>query len=295
MDNDQSAVSWSAIAAGATATAGLTLILIAVGSALGFSSVSPWPNSGLSATTFRISTGLYFVFTALIASTIGGYVAGRLRTKWTGLHTYEIQFRDTAHGFLAWAFANVVGAAFLATAAAGLAGGAATGLAAGAGVSGGQATNNSSADYYVTLLQRPPAGGPSSTGAESAPAAAPSEAPQQNNGAPARQMRLIITHAIANGGAPPDADRAYLAQLVSRQTGLSQADADKRVADVTMQVKAALDQGRRVAASISIWTAIAMLVGAFCAALAAIEGGQLRDRRWRGVFWTRAYNEPIGS
>jgi hypothetical protein len=34
-----------------------------------------------------------------------------------------------------------------------------------------------------------------------------------------------------------------------------------------------------------------MFVGAFAASLAAIEGGQLCDRRWRGVFWTRAYNE----
>jgi hypothetical protein len=295
MDNNQSAISWSAIAAGATGAAGLTLILIVIGSALGFSSVSPWPSSGVSATTFRISTGLYLVFSALIASTIGGYIAGRLRTKWTGVHNYEIQFRDTAHGFLAWAFANIVGAAFLASAAAILAGGAATGASAGAGASAGQAANNTNADYYVTLLMRPAAGQPSqATSPAPADNAAPAAAPQggaQNNGAAARQTRFIIAHSLANGGTVSNDDRAYLTELVSRQTGMSQTDADKRVTAVANQVRSTLDQARRAAASISIWSAIALLVGAFAASLAAIEGGQLRDRRWRGVFWTRGYNE----
>ena len=295
MDNNQSAISWSAIAAGAAGAAGLTLILIVIGSALGFSSVSPWPNSGVSATTFRISTGLYLVFSALIASTIGGYIAGRLRTKWTGVHTYEIQFRDTAHGFLAWAFANIVGAAFLAGAAAILAGGAATGASAGAGASAGQAANNTNADYFVALLMRPAAGQPSqATPPASTDNAAPAAAPQsgaQNNAAAARQTRFIIAHSLANGGTVSNDDRAYLAELVSRQTGMSQADAEKRVTAVANQVRSTLDQARRAAASISIWSAIALLVGAFAASLAAIEGGQLRDRRWRGVFWTRGYNE----
>ncbi len=295
MDNNQPAISWSAIAAGATGAVGLTLVLIVVGSALGFSSISPWPNSGVSATTFQISTGLYLVFTALIASTIGGYIAGRLRSKWTGIHNYEVQFRDTAHGFLAWAFANVVGAAFLASAAAVLAGGASTGMAAGAGASAGHAANNSNADYYVTLLMRPATGQPaqfSSLGpADKAATTGPAAGSEQDSGTAARQTRFIIAHSIANGGTVSNEDRAYLAQIVSRQTGMNQADAEKRVTDVTTQVQSTLDQARRVAASISIWTAIAMLIGAFSASLAAIEGGQLRDRRWRGVFWTRMYNE----
>jgi hypothetical protein len=298
MDNDQSATSWSAIAAGATAAAGITLILIVVGSALGFSSISPWPNSGVSAKTFQITTGLYLVVTALIASTVGGYIAGRLRTKWTGLHSYEIQFRDTAHGFLAWAFATVIGAAFLASAATVLAGGATTGAAAGAGASAGQAAGNADADYYVTLLMAPGTGQPAQAAAPAAdttaaatPGATPAAGGGQSGAAASRQAGFIIAHSIANGGTVSDQDRANLAQLVSRQTGMSQADAQRRVSEVTTQVQSALDQARRVAASVSIWTAIAMLVGAFAASLAAIEGGQLRDRRWRGVLWARAYNE----
>ena len=95
-------VSWAAVAAGAITAAALTLVLLAFGAGMGFSAVSPWSNSGISAGTFEIGTGLYLICVAMIASSIGGYIAGRLRTKWVGVHTHEVFFRDTAHGFLAW-------------------------------------------------------------------------------------------------------------------------------------------------------------------------------------------------
>src|ERR1039457_2610243 len=125
------AVSWPAIAAGAIAAAALTLVLLAFGAGMGFSAASVWGNSNISASTFQITTGLYLVVVVLLASAIGGYVAGRLRTKWAGVHTHEVFFRDTAHGFLAWGFATVLGAAFLAAAASNIAGGASPGLASG--------------------------------------------------------------------------------------------------------------------------------------------------------------------
>ena len=93
------AVSWAAIAAGAVAAAALTLVLLAFGVGMGFSVVSPWGNSGVSATTFEIGTGLYLIVVAMLASTIGGYIAGRLRTKWVGVHTHEVFFRDTLMAF----------------------------------------------------------------------------------------------------------------------------------------------------------------------------------------------------
>ena len=76
------------------------------------------------------------------------------------------------------------------------------------------------------------------------------------------------------------ADRTYVAQLVSSRTGLSQPDAEKRVNDVIAQAKSDLDKARSAAAKLALWLAAAMLVGAFAASLAAIEGGQLRDRRY---------------
>ncbi|PPK73021.1 hypothetical protein B0F87_11567, partial [Methylobacter tundripaludum] len=108
-----SAVSWSAIFAGAAATAALALILLMLGTGLGLSSVSPWAYSGVSATTFGVSSILWLTFTQLVASGMGGYLAGRLRTKWVSVHTDEVYFRDTAHGFLAWAVAALATAALL--------------------------------------------------------------------------------------------------------------------------------------------------------------------------------------
>src|SRR6202011_4809644 len=123
-ESTESAVSWAAVAAGAVAAAALTLALVAFGAGMGLSAVSPWSNAGVSATTFKVGTGIYLCVAAMLASTIGGYLAGRLRTKWTGLHTDEVVFRDTAHGFLAWAFAAVLSAAVLGAATSAIVGGA---------------------------------------------------------------------------------------------------------------------------------------------------------------------------
>src|SRR5471030_1473204 len=100
-----SAISWAAVAAGAVASAALTLLFIAFGAGIGLSAVSPWSDSGVSITKFKVGTGIYLVCVAIMASSVGGYLAGRLRTKWVGVHSHEVYFRDTAHGFLAWAFA----------------------------------------------------------------------------------------------------------------------------------------------------------------------------------------------
>ncbi len=254
------AVSWPAIAAGAIAAAAMTLVLLAFGAGMGFSAVSPWGNSGISASTFQITTGLYLIVVALLASALGGYVAGRLRTRWVGVHTHEVFFRDTAHGLLAWAFATVIGAGFLAAAASNIAGGASPGLAPAANVS---ATSGSGSplDYYVDALLRPN------------PAANPIAADQ---GAARREIAGILTKGIGDGDvAGPD--RIYVAQVVAARTGLNQADADKRVSNVIDQAKTDLDNARRAAAKLSLWLTAALLFGAFAASLAATQGGKVRD------------------
>ena len=108
-------VSWAAVAAGAIVSCALTLVVLAFGIGLGLSVVSPWAGSGVSATTFKIGTGLYLVVIAMLSSSIGGYIAGRLRSRWIGVHSDEVYFRDTAHGFVAWALATVLGAVLLAS------------------------------------------------------------------------------------------------------------------------------------------------------------------------------------
>lgn len=102
-----SAVSWSAVLAGTIAAIALTLTLLAIGSALGFASVSPWPGVGAGVTTFTIATGVWLVVTQWLSAAVGGYLAGRMRVRWHGLHTDEVFFRDTAHGLLTWATATV--------------------------------------------------------------------------------------------------------------------------------------------------------------------------------------------
>ena len=267
------AISWRAILAGGFAAAALTLALIAFGSAVGFSSISPWSDSGVSAGTFKVASGIYLVVVAMLSSTVGGYIAGRLRTRWTGLKTYEVQFRDTAHGFLAWSFATVMGAALLGAAATHLAAGVAQGAA-----KSNDPTASSPTAYYVDMLFRPAANARGG-GAAADPFTV------------TREAQAVFTHDIATQGDWPAADRTYLAQLVSARTGLAGADAEKRVSDTITAAKADADKARKAAASLSIWLTISMFVGAFAASLAAIEGGQLRDNRWKGVIGTRAYRE----
>jgi hypothetical protein len=250
-------VSWAAVAAGAITAAALTLVLLAFGAGMGFSAVSPWSNSGISAGTFEIGTGLYLICVAMIASSIGGYIAGRLRTKWVGVHTHEVFFRDTAHGFLAWGLATVLSAAFLATAASNIAGGASS-----TGVSAIQSAGSGGpVDYYAdALLRSNPGTSPNTT----------------DLGATRNEIARILMTGLRESDIPAP-DRTYVAQLVAAHTGLSQADAGKRVSDVINQAKTALDNARKAAAKLSLWLTASLLVGAFSASLAATDGGYVRD------------------
>src|ERR1700712_2484152 len=146
-----SGVSWAAVAAGGIASGALALVLLSLGTGLGLSVVSPWGNSGVSATTFKIGTGLYFIVMAMISSAIGGYLAGRLRTKGVGVQTTEVHFRDPAHGFLAWPAASVLGAVLLASPASSLVGGTLAGATQGAA----NAAQSSPMSGYVDTLLRP--------------------------------------------------------------------------------------------------------------------------------------------
>jgi hypothetical protein len=109
-----SAVSWPAIFAGTFAAVALSIVLTSLGAGLGLTTISAWPNSGASATAFTISAGIGLIVVQWLSSALGGFITGRLRTKWTGIHTHEVFFRDTAHGFLSWALATIVGTVLLA-------------------------------------------------------------------------------------------------------------------------------------------------------------------------------------
>ena len=258
-ESGNSAVSWPAVIAGATASLALTLVLLAFGMGLGVSSVSPWAGSGVSATTFKIGTGLYLIVMAMLSSAIGGYLAGRLRARWTGAHADEIYFRDTAHGFLAWALASIVGAAMIASplsaTISSVAGGAAQGAAA-------SATQSSASDAYLDQLLRPTT--PSS---------------DINNNQGRAEVGRLLSSSLKAGDLKP-ADKEYVAKVVAARTGLNQQEATKRVDDVIVQAKSDADAARKATASLAFWLTASLFIGALSAALAATEGGGLRDGTW---------------
>ena len=190
--SSQSAVSWAAIFSGALAAVSITLVLLALLAGLGLTSISPWPNSGASATTFTIGAGIGLIVVQWLAADIGGFLTGRLRTKWVSVHVHEIFFRDTAHGFLAWALATVTGILLFASAASSIIGGgvhaAATvagGAAQGAGQMAAQAASGVSA-YDVDSLFRSDRPDPAAN-------------PQNTNA----QVTRILASGIANGDMPP--------------------------------------------------------------------------------------------
>ena len=275
----QSAVSWGAIAAGAVGASALALLLIAFGAGLGLSAVSPWGNTGVSASTFKTGTGIYLVIVAVMSSAVGGYLAARLRSKWVGAHAHEVFFRDTAHGFIAWAFATLLSASALSSVTGYLASGTAAGVG-GAALAANRSVNP--ADIYVDKLFRPttadqPTSTPtSSPGAGNNLAAPSSTSPNQSR---AEVLRLW-TASFQDNQDLSTPDKTYVAQVVAARTGMSQSDAEKRVNNVITEAKSAADDARKGAAKLSFWLTAAMLFGAFAASLAAVEGGSLRDGTW---------------
>ncbi len=264
VESDLSAVSWGAILAGGAASAALTLVLLALGAGLGFSVVSPWPNAGVSTTSFGIGAGLYLIVVAMIASSVGGYLAGRLRTKWSGVATDEVYFRDTAHGFLAWAFATVLGVGVLAASATHIAAGASGGLT--------QAAGNAAAQSMDVTLDRLMRGSPATT-----PASSPDT---RNADATRAELGRLLAVGLAKSGDFPPGEFTYAAQLVASRSGLSAAEAEKRLTQIINESKSAADSARRMARNLALWLTASLLIGAFSASLAATEGGGLRDGTW---------------
>jgi hypothetical protein len=276
----QAAVSWAAITAGAVAAAALALVLISFGAGLGLSAISPWSDSGILASSFKTGTGIYLVIVAVMSSAVGGYLAARLRTKWVGIHTHEAFFRDTAHGFLVWAFATLLSASALSSATAYLA----NGTAAGLGGASSQATRSvNPADIYVDKLFRagaPMRAAPAPPSPVDSSATNPIAPTSINAGQSREEVLRLWTTSFHDNQDFSATDKAYLVQVVAARTGLSQADAQKRVDDVITEAKTAADDARKGAAKLSFWLTAAMLFGAFAASLAAVEGGSLRDGTW---------------
>jgi hypothetical protein len=297
-----SGVSWGAIFAGSAAAAVLSLVLLVLGTGLGFSLVSPWAHNGIGATTFGITTILWVTLTSLLASGMGGYLAGRLRTKWIDVHKDEVYFRDTAHGFLAWAVATLATATLLTSAIGSIVSG---GLQASASMAGGVAStamtaaggamstgsemmksdaNNGPMGYFVdSLFRRDMAGADLSSMNDTERDASKYAA---TNGSSSEVTR-ILRNALHTGELSEN-DVQYISQLVAQRTGQSPQDAKKRVNDIYAQLKTTLndaelaareaaDKARKASAYAALWLFISLFLGAFIASWMATYGGRRRD------------------
>ena len=281
VESSSSAVSWGPIVAGAVAAAALTFLLMLLGSGLGLTMVSPWSHEGAGVTTVAVSTAIWLVVVQWLSSGLGGYLTGRLRTRWVGIHTDETFFRDTAHGFMAWALATllvvfVLGSALSSAvgtgvqAASSVASGAAMGASAGAAGNAGNGGSNATS-YFVDALFRP---------TDPAKLAAPGT--EGDAAAASQASRILVASAAA--GEVSAADRTYLGQLVAARTGLSQPDATARVDAVLAQVndakikaQQAADAARKAGATFALLGALSLVIGAFIAIVAAVLGGRQRD------------------
>ncbi|PIO96553.1 conserved membrane hypothetical protein [uncultured Pleomorphomonas sp.] len=282
VESSSSAISWSAIIAGAFSAATLTFVLILLGSGLGLTMISPWTNQGASVTTFAVSAAIWMIVVQWLSSALGGYMTGRLRVKWVGIHTDETFFRDTAHGFLAWALATLlvicVASSGLTSAvgtgvqaASNVASGAAMGASAGAASNADEGSGSAATSYFVDNLFRP--NDPTRLAAPGA---------EGDAAAAAQASRILIASAAAGEISP--ADKTYLGQLVAARTGLSEADATARVDAVLAQAEQAktkaqeaADTARKAGAAFALMAALSLVIGAFIASAAAALGGRLRD------------------
>lgn len=279
IESSASAVSLRSILAGALAASAITLILTLIGSGLGLTMVSPWAGESVSLEAIGWTTVVWLILVQWLSAGFGGYLTGRLRTKWVGVHTDEVFFRDTAHGFLSWALATLLVVGLLGSVISSAAGTVASATASAASAAGaaGIASASSTQDegdgfsvnYFADAILRP-----------ADPATPP--AVQSDERVTAEVSRILVNGAI-RGEMPAD-DRAYLDRVVASRTGLSEADAKVRV-DQTLanietaktEAQEAVDTAKQAATAMALAGAVSLMIGAFIASVAAALGGRQRD------------------
>jgi hypothetical protein len=244
-----SAVSWAAILAGAAAAVAASLTLFALAAGLDLAA----PDTLAGSDSMPVRAALALIVTQWISAALGGYLTGRLRTRWVGTHTHEVFFRDTAHGFITWCVATVFMASGLVAAASAVVGvhrhvdGVAP-YARRAGevsASGARVTTEEPTRAIVSLAAVPPAYGELVL-------------PDGPGSAVAVETRRAALAQLTPDDWPPDDWR------------------DRRVRELRA---APADPGDvpRTAAVGSLLTALSMVIGAFIASVSAVLGGRHRD------------------
>jgi hypothetical protein len=244
-------IHWGPVIAGAIAAAALSFVLLTFGTALGLALASPSPTWRDASVWLWLTTGLFLILTSLASFALGGYVAGRLRSKWGAATPDEVDFRDGAHGLLVWALAVLITALITAMTA-----GAVLSRAAPAAASPTTTSAEPLLSYEIDRLfrsDRRPEGDMSLARAEAG--------------------RILLT----TGRDLTADDRAYLIRLTAARTGLSPADAERRVGEVLDRSRQAIRKARQSSVMLGFLSAAALLLGAAAAWFAASLGGRHRD------------------
>lgn len=267
-------VEWGAIFAGAVLAAALSFVFLTFGAAIGLSAASPWPNSGASV-KFIAGLAVFWTMVQQIGAFMaGGYIAGRMRSRWNETTQHEVEFRDGLHGGLVWAVGLVIGVAIL-MASAGAA--ARTGIETAGRAAAITASTTDPTDLLLDTMLRPAnvaqaAPQPAATPPAARPRPADAIGPDDSRA----EMSRIIASSVVNGSMSAP-DRAYLAQIVAQRTGVTPPEAEKRVAEAVTAAREAADKARRATILTGFVTAASLIVSFGAAWWAALKGGQHRD------------------
>jgi hypothetical protein len=251
-------VSWAAVLAGVVAALVTHLLLNMLGLGIGAAALSPVGDDP-SPRRVTLLAGLWWTLSGIIASFVGGYMAGRLSGR-------PKESTGGWHGVTAWAFTTLL-IFYLATSAAGnVLGGAYNAIAGAAGGIGRTATQL--AAPAVGRLSDPFSGIEQQI----------REASGGNDPAAMRDTAIASVRALVTGD-PAQAQQARerAAQALARAQNIPVEEARARVASYEQQFRAAAeearrtaDQARRVVSRAALWSFFALLLGA----LAAWFGGR---------------------
>lgn len=275
-DESRQYISWPAVFAGNAVTGGLILVMLPLGAAGGLAMISPYAGQNYSGTTIGVASIAFVAFMYLFSISAGGYIAGRLRPRIANTSNDEVKFRDSVNGLVFWAVGMIVSAVltFMMVTSAISTAASSVGSAVSSVASGATSVIPSvNPDYLADVLLRSDN--------------APTQGTPRSEADVRSEIGRIFTAAVASGQIE-EADKTYLAGLIARRAGISEADAKARIdsaisrsakiRDETIATaKAAADTAREATAQAAFWTAVMSLLAGLAAIYFAHLGGRHRD------------------
>lgn len=265
-------VSWGAILAGAVAALVAQMILNMVGLGIGLAVLNPTGSDTPAAGSLSLGAGLWWVISGIVASAIGGFLAGRLSGK---------PATSTAgyHGLVSWAVTTLVIVYLLTSAVGGLVGGAFGGITsvlggAGSAIGGAAQTAAQAAAPSLTKLSDPLSGIENQV----------RQASGNQDPAALRDAAAGAVRAYLSGDASQKAQaEAKAAEALAKAQGIPvdqaktqirdyQAQYEKTLADAKQKAQIAAEATRSTASQGALYAALALVLGALAAFLAGRGG-----------------------